>query len=749
MRIRRSTPFDSLLACTFIAPGLDERLNRSPIRVTVARVLQRRRSDDSADSTGNRQGTDMRFLTVYGRYRWVRPALAVVVAVTALVLHGQAEAEVVRMAIHSREPFAEGQAFGRSGPYERLAGRMTIAVDPDSPANQRIADLQLAPRNDQGRVECQTDFFLLMPADPQRGNGAILYDVNNRGNKLAMETFNGARSNDPKTLADAGNGFLMQHGYSVLWCGWNGEVIEDGTDRLLIDLPVAVDPAGEPLTGPAHLEICTTEQVDSRPFSWSPWGISDAYPTASLQQDQAKLVIRPHREADGVELPKSDWAFARRDEDGRLIPDGQHLSVKGGFRPGWLYDLTYTAKAPRITGLGLAALRDCVAFFRYANADAQGVSNPLAGEIDRAHVFGISQSGRVIHHFMYEGFNTDEQNRQVFDGALIHVAGAGKGMFNHRFRMTTEYGTEHEGYLSGSESFPFTLTEQTDPVTGQSGDTGQRARQHDHLPKLIFTQSSTEYWSRAASLLHTDVEGKTDLPLPDSMRIYLIAGSQHLGGGPATAGMSQQPRNTLKHKPPILRAMLVNLDRWVRGQSDPPPSRYPRLDDHTLVDLETFRARFPKIPSVELPDSYYQPFRLDFGPRFHSEGIADIVPPRMGPRYRTLVPAVDADGNELAGIRLPDITVPLGTHTGWNLRAEPYGAAGVLSRLDGMFLAFASTKAQRLQTGDPRASLQERYPSQAEYVARIAQTATQLHREGFLLAEDVIEILESATARDR
>ncbi len=698
--------------------------------------------------TSDRQGADMRFLPGYERCRWIRLSLGVVVAVTALMLHRQAEAEVIRMEIHNREPFADGKAFGRSGSYERLAGRMTIAVDPDSPANQRIADLQLAPRNDQGWVECRTDFFLLKPSDPRRGNGAILYDVNNRGNKLAMETFNGARSNDPKTLADAGNGFLMDHGFSILWCGWNGEVIEDGTDRLLIDLPVAVDSAGEPLTGPAHLEICTTQQVESRPFSWSPWGISDAYPAVRLQQDHAKLVMRPERQADGIELPESDWAFARRDEDGHLVPNGQHLYVKGGFRPGWLYDLTYTAKAPRITGLGLAAMRDCVAFFRYADADAHGVSNPLAGAIDHALVFGISQSGRVIHHFVYEGFNTDEQKRQVFDGALIHVAGAGKGMFNHRFRMTTEYGTEHEGYLSGSEWFPFTLSEQTDPVTGESGSTARRARENGHLPKMIFTQTSTEYWSRAASLLHTDVEAKTDLPLPESMRIYLIAGSQHLGGGPATAGMCQQPRNTLIHKPPILRAMLVNLDRWVRGQSDPPSSRYPRLDDQTLVDLETFRASFPRIPSVGLPESYYQPFRLDFGPRFHSEGIADIIPPRMGPRYRTLVPAVDVDGNELAGIRLPDITVPLGTHTGWNLRAEPYGAAGVLSRLDGMFLAFVNTKAQRLRTGDPRASLQERYPSQADYVASIARAATQLHREGLLLAEDVIEIIESAAACD-
>jgi hypothetical protein len=227
----------------------------------------------------------------------------------------------------------------------------------------------------------------------------------------------------------------------------------------------------------------------------------------------------------------------------------------------------------------------------------------------------------------------------------------------------------------------------------------------------------------------------------------LVAGSQHLGGGPATPGMSQQPRNTLDDRPPILRAMLHNLDRWVRGQSVPPPSRYPRLDDQTLVSLETFQASFPQIPGVELPPAHYQPLRLDFGPRFHTEGIADIIPPQQGLRYRTLVPAVDADGNELAGIRLPEIVVPLGTHTGWNLRAEPYGAAGLLARLDGMFLAFPQTKAERIQSDDPRPSLEERYAGENDYLSQIARAAIQLHREGFLLAEDLIEITQRAATR--
>lgn len=692
-----------------------------------------------------RAAVDRPELRTFGR-RLVRCLGCLLVLLLADTTHG----EVVRVEVTGREPFADGQRFGRTGAYERIHGRMTIEVDPRDEANRRIADIDLAERNRRGRVQCVTDFFLLCPVDPARGNGVLLYDVNNRGNKLAIDAFNGARSNDPLSAEDAGDGFLMRHGYSILWCGWNGEVIDDGTDRLLLDLPLVVDDRGEPLSGPAHVEICTTEAVDWRPFSWSPWGISDPFPAIRVQNDHATLVMRPRRDAEAIEVPRSQWAFARRDGDD-LVPDPKHLYVEDGFRPGWLYDLVYTATDPRVTGLGLAAIRDCVSFFRYESdapaGDGSVFDNPLAAAIGHGYIFGISQSGRLIHHFVHEGFNSDEARRQVFDAALIHVAGAGKGMFNHRFRMTTEYGTEHEGYLSGSEYFPFTPVPQRDPVAGVSGDTGARARAAGHLPKMIFTQSSTEYWSRAASLLHTDVLGERDLGLPDSMRIYLVASAQHLGGGPATPGICQQPRNTLDDRPPVLRAMLVNLDRWVREGMAPPPSRYPRLADGTLVELATVRQRFPEIPGVGFPQDYYRPFRLDFGPRFADQGIADILPPEQGQRYRTLLPAVDADGHDLAGIRLPDIEVPLGTHTGWNLRAEPYGAGGLLSRLDGMFVPFAQTKAERLAAGDPRLSLEERYGSHDAYVGRVAKAAAELHRQRFLLAEDALKIVTRAAQR--
>ena len=333
----------------------------------------------------------------------------------------------------------------------------------------------------------------------------------------------------------------------------------------------------------------------------------------------------------------------------------------------------------------------------------------------------------------------------MFEGALIHVAGAGKGGFNHRFRMLTDTGNSHEGHLSSSEFFPLAPALQTDPVTGESGDTLARARASGHVPKMIFTQTSTEYWNRAASLLHTDVEGREDIALPPEVRVYLVAGAQHLGAGDGTPGICQQPGNTLNDRGPILRAMLVALNDWVSNGVAPPPNRHPRIADDTLVDLPSWR--FPRIPGVNLPTRYYEPLRLDFGPRFHTEGIADTIPPMTRSPYRTLIPAVDSDGNDTAGIRLPEVAVPLGTFTGWNLRAAAFGAEGVLAPFEGMMIPFAQTKAEREKSGDPRLAVRERYPTREAYLKRMTDAAYQLKRDRFLLDDDVAAILQKAADR--
>jgi len=648
-------------------------------------------------------------------------------------------AEVVRIEIAERRPFAEGHAFDPTGPYERLVGRMYLEVDPDDPANRAIVDLTRAPRNERGKVEFWTDFCLLKPADAARGNRSIIYDVNNRGNKLILGAFNNKGGNDPITLADAGNGFLMRHGYSVLWCGWNGDVAPGG-GRMMIGLPVARDVGGT-ITGRIHAEIRVDQRTFSQPFAW---GNTDPYPAISLDPREAgaTLTMRPDRDQPAVEIAADQWAFARW-EDERAVPDAKHLYLKEGFRPGWLYDLVYTGRDPRVTGLGLAAVRDVVSFFKHADGTQAEAANPLAGHVDRAYAFGISQSGRFIHHFLYEGFNGDERGRTVFDGAIAHVPGAGRGLFNARFAQTTRHGSPHEDRLYPADTFPFTTTPSRDPETGREGEILAQPRAGNHVPKLFFTQTSTEYWCRAASLLHTDVDGTADVPLDPSVRIYFIAGGQHGVSGSPARGLNQNQVNILDYRP-ALRALLLALDRWVAASEPPPDSRYPRISDGTLVDALEWRKEFPAIPAAGLPRAPYAPFRLDFGPRWEQERIADVVPPHVGKPYRTLVPAVDADGNERAGIRLPAIAAPLATYSGWNLRSADAGAEGQLARLAGSYFPFPRTRAERESSGDSRASVEERYPTRDAYIARVTREALELARDRLLLDEDVVEILRQA-----
>jgi hypothetical protein len=654
-----------------------------------------------------------------------RARVSLLIAAFALFLAGgaalpTASGEVVRVEINRRAPLAEGKAFGKTGAYEILEGRLFFEADPSSSLNARVVDLKLAPVNAGGRVEYWQDFFLIQPADPKKGNGCLLYDVHNRGNKLALWTFNdGERTNDPATEAHAGNGFLLREGYAILWTGWSGDVVEDGGHRLLAGLPIARMPDGGPVTGRNYVEISVDAPVFSQPFFGSPWGTSAAYPAVSLDNADATLTRRASRAEPPTEVPRDQWGFARWDE-GKVVPDAANLYIKEGLKPGWLYELTYTARDPRVSGLGLAGIRDAVEHFRHGDKD-----NPLAGAIDRAIIFGVSQAGRLANHFFWDGFNADSQGRRVFDGALIHVAGAGRGLFNVRFGMATVYGTAHRGQLTPSDTFPFAPMPMTDDASGTTGDSMALAKVSRTMPKVFFTQTSTEYWNRAASLLHTSTDGKADLEIDPSVRVYHIAGTQHLDGTATDRGICRHPKNPVKHRGPVLRALITRLDRWIAADTAPPDSRIPRIADGTLVSLEAFRASFPKIPGVDAPTMLNRPQRLDF----------DAVPPRIvGNPYVTLVPAVDADGNERSGIRLPQIAVPQATYTGWNERGD---LPGVLSDLDGSYLEFAKTKAGRERSGDPRLSLEERYASDEERKQQAVAALRQLQAEGFLLEEDV------------
>ncbi|MHC4118083.1 MAG: alpha/beta hydrolase domain-containing protein [Planctomycetota bacterium] len=626
-----------------------------------------------------------------------------------------ASAKVVRVEVKSREPVADGQLFGRSGTYEKMTGKIYLEVDPDNPANQLIVDLDLAEVNRRGNVEFSTDFELHKPVDPQRGNCRLIYFVNNRGNKASVR---GAFH------AGGGENWLYRRGWSFLWCGWNCDAIVSDK-RMNICVPVARE-NGKTITGKIYAEICSTSthKTYSMPFYW---GGSVAYPVVGMDNSHATLTMRPYRSDEPVEVPRNQWAFARW-ENGKAIPDPGHLYLIDGFKTGWLYDLVYVGRDPKLTGLGFAAIRDVTSFFKYERADETNNANPLAGVIEYAYAFGISQSGRVIYHFLYQDFNGDEKRRKVFDGVMPHVSGGGKGQFNYRFAQTTRHGSHHEDNLYRSDFFPFNTVRQYDPVTDRHGDGLARSRKSGFLPKIFFTGSSTEYWTRSASLIHTDVEGRKDAGIDPNVRMYFVAGLTH---GDRRYG-------------PVGRALLTALDEWVSQGIEPPPSQLPRISDGTLVSLDKYRKAFPKIPGVEAPESFFMPLRLDPGPRWHTEGIADNVPPKVGPRYGNLVPQVDSDGNEIAGIHLPDIAVPLATNAGWRVRPQGSPAAGTLERWAGSQWPFPLTAEQRGAKGDPRPSILERYPTREDYLARVTECLLDLRRRRFLLDEDVTILLQKA-----
>ena len=635
--------------------------------------------------------------------------------VACIVIPSPVPAKVVRVEIDSAEQVANGRLFGRSGAYEKITGKIHLEVDPDNQANQLIIDLDLAPRNGRGNVEFSTDFELQKPVDPQRGNRRLIYFVNNRGNKASVR---GAFH------AGGGQNWLYRQGWSFLWCGWNCDAIVSDK-RMNIYVPV-VEEKGKTITGNIYAEICSssTRKTYSMAFYW---GGSIAYPVISLDNSHATLTVRPYRTDEPVEVPRDQWTFARWENDA-VVPDPGHLYIKDGFKPGWLYDLVYAGKDPKLTGLGFAAIRDVTSFFKYEQIDEKNNANPLAGAVEYTYAFGISQSGRVIYHFLYQDFNGDERRRMVFDGVMPHVSGGGKGQFNYRFAQTTRHGSHHEDNLYPSDFFPFNTVGQYDPVTGERGDGLARPRKSGFLPKVFFTGSSTEYWARSASLIHTDVEGRKDAEIDPNVRMYFVAGLTH---GDRRYG-------------PVGRALLVALDQWVSHRIEPPPSQLPRIADGTLVSLDTYRKAFPRIPGVEAPESFFMPFRLDPGPRWCSEGIADNVPPKVGLRYGNLVPQVNVDGNEIAGIHLPDVAVPLATNAGWRVRPQGSPAAGTLERWAGSQWPFPRTAEQRRAKGDRRLSILERYPTRQDYLAKVAGCLLDLKRRRFLLDEDVTNLLEQA-----
>ncbi|MEE8442640.1 MAG: alpha/beta hydrolase domain-containing protein [Dehalococcoidia bacterium] len=648
----------------------------------------------------------------------------------------------IRLQIHTREPFAGGMEFGGTGPYERIAGRVLFAINPEAAENQGVVDLENAPCNPSGLVEYATDFYILKPVDLLRGNGRLVYDVNNRGNMRILQFFNDAtHSNGPSTAAHAGNGFLMRRGYTVLWSGWQGDILP-GEERMTMTLPVAKS-GGKEITGTMRAEFIASEPgILSWPLSANDYTLS--YEATSLDTTQATLTRREYERDQREPVASGDWQFARIDEGDDAVPSPFDCYLPAGFRPGWIYELIYTAKDPLVLGLGFTGLRDLVSFLLHADSDDDGTPNPLkqqGGGIEKAYAWGRSQSGRFLREFVYRGFNQDSEGRRVFDAVWPHVAGCGRVALNYRFAQPGRFPRQHADHLYPSDEFPFAYAVTGDPHTGKTDGILKRP---DTDPLVIHTQTSSEYWERRGSLVHTDTLGN-DLDQHERARVYLFASSQHNAapnGGPQY-GANRHPTNPLNTSP-LLRALLDTLDAWATNGMPPPDSCVPSRTSETAVTAEAVSRQFPNVPGVACPDEPNRLYVQDYGPDF-DRGIFSMEPPQedVSREYAVQVPLVDADGNDIPGVRTPHVEAPLATFTGWNLRCDGM-AEKAMAGVVGSYVPFAATVEERKASGDPRPSLEERYRSRAHYVRAIASAVQALVDQRLLLEEDADRYVQTA-----
>jgi hypothetical protein len=649
----------------------------------------------------------------------------------ALCLAPAMPAGLLRIELSERSDVLGGKSFGSVGPYERLVGKAFFAVDPKLPANQIVCDIDKAPRNDSGLVEFSSDIYVLKPRDPKNGNGAVLYEVSNRGNKGMLAMYNRATaSHDPKTAADFGDNFLLERGYTLIWLGWQFDVPRtEGLMRLYT--PIARN-GDRPITGLVRSEILVDKKEYSRSFADRNTHIP--YPMANPNDPTLTLTVRDRNDGPRRNVPRTEWK----------IVEGTHVAMAAGFEPGKIYEIVYTAKDPPLVGLGPAAIRDLISFLKYGNGNTVTSLADQRRFIKRAYAMGTSQSGRFLRTFLYYGFNADEKGRKMFDGVMAHVAGAGRGSFNIRFGQPSRDGHPFMNLFYPTDIFPFTDVEETDPETGLTDGLLVKAEQAHVTPKIFYTDSAYEYWGRSASLIHTTADGKKDAPIPPTTRIYFFAGGQH---GPATFPPVRTVTKNLPNPNPYtwsMRALLVAMDNWVAKDIEPPPSQYPKIADNKLVPLSDLQ--FPKIAGVSVPTRPQRAYHVDYGPDFRTLGIISIEPPKVGNPFPVLVAQVDADGNETSGVRMPDIQAPLGTYAGWNLRATELGAPDEMFSMVGSYIPFARTKTEREKTKDPRPSVEERYKGREEYLKRVESAAKNLVAGGYLLDQDVPKLVERGAA---
>ncbi len=647
---------------------------------------------------------------------------------------------VIGVDIRARRPYADGQPFGQVGPYERIDGIIRFAVDPGDPMNGSIVDLDRAPRDASGKVTFWSDFTLLTPADAARGNGRLLFEVLNRGRKNIPRHMNRAptAANPTDDAIDPGDGFLFRHGFNVAWCGWQWDVIRSAA-LMGLEAPMAME-QGRPIGGQTVVQFQPNEEHRTHLLADR---VHRPYPVTDPNDPEARLIVQEWQFGPSTVIARERWQFAR-EESGQVVPDDAHIYYADGFQAGLLYTLVYRTGIAPVVGVGLLAVRDYVSFLRHG---APGQGNPIAGQAERAYGFGVSQSGRFLRHFLYLGLNLDEERRMVFDGIIPHVAGGRRGEFNHRFAQPSVQSTPGFGHL-----FPFADADFADPATGRVDGLLRRQRELGGMPKVFYTNTSAEYWRGDASLIHIDTSGTRDITPPDNVRVYMFSSTQH---GPGSIPLSdinandgcrgRHPFNALDYSP-LTRAALMNMDAWVSQGKEPPASAHPRLVGGTAVRPEGLASRFADIPDATFPSPgrVLRISRVDLGPKA-GDGIG-TYPARTGALYDNFVSDVDADGNERAGVRMPDLEVPVATYTGWNPRHPDTGQPDQIIPMQGSTFPFAPTP-EAHQPGDPRLPISERYANREDYLAKVRTAAENQVAAGYLLAEDIGVVLQSAAAR--
>jgi hypothetical protein len=655
---------------------------------------------------------------------WV-VSLLLVTAVTVLPLN----ARVIRVEIASRTDVLNGKTFGDAGAYERITGRVYFLLPIANPHNLRIVDLDKAVNLKDGEVEFSSDFIAVRPKDAQKSNGSMILEIPNRGRGRMIALVDGG---DWNLANDAGDAWLLRNGFTIVSLGWQWDA--EGPDALRFFAPIAKED-GKTITGLLRGDLMPSKVMQEIPLGHlilgSIGGIE--YPVSAPHDPRNVLTVREARDSPRKVIPRAEWQFAQT-IDGKLTPSDRHIHLNGGFQLGKIYEYIYVVADPVVAGAGFAAVRDFASYAKHA-PDAVAPAVRVYGQ-------GISQDGRFLRDFLYQGFNADEDGRIALDGVLAHVAGAGRGSFNYRFAQPSRDAQPTSSVFFPTDIFPFTDQPEKDPVTGEAGGLLDRAVADKVAPKIFFSNTSYEYWGRAAALIHTSADGKRDVQISPNVRIYHFTGLQHFSGSfPPEKGkgdlLGQEPESPLPIRY-LWRTMIANMDAWVRSDALPPENSYPRIADGTLVPLRQFT--FPAIPGVNKAHEANEAYRLDFGPNWH-DGILSVQPPKVGKSFPALVPQVDADGNERDGVRLPEITVPLATIASWNLRDPSIGAPDQRVSFEASYLPFPKTAAERQKAGDPRKSIAERYSSRDDYLARYRTSLDDLVKRRWILPEDRAALL--------